>query len=127
MKYKNHHSIIAIQNQFKNADTFYFTELEVTDIEKEIKKINRKKASQNFEIPIKIIKENSEIYADFLCKNINNSIMSSLFPPCLKMTDITSIYKKGKKDFKGNYRPARSILDQLCITCSFQFFQKYFL
>ena len=31
---------MAIQNQFKNADTFCFTELEVTDIEKETKKLN---------------------------------------------------------------------------------------
>ena len=33
-KYKNHPSIIAIQNKIKNADTFYFTELNITGIEK---------------------------------------------------------------------------------------------
>ena len=42
LKYKNHPSIIAIQNQFQNADTFYFVELEVTDTEKEIIKLNTK-------------------------------------------------------------------------------------
>ena len=34
VKYKNNSYIAAIQNQFKNADTFYITEL---DIEKKLK------------------------------------------------------------------------------------------
>ena len=33
-KYKNHPNIVAIQNKIKNADTFYFTELNITGIEK---------------------------------------------------------------------------------------------
>ena len=44
-----------IFSQFKNADTFYLTEIEATGIEKEIKKLNTKKASQNVGIIIKII------------------------------------------------------------------------
>ena len=47
-----------------------------------------------------------------MCKNVNNSIKSSLFPSCLKKADIIPIYKKGKKDLKGNYRPV-SILPAL--------------
>ena len=81
MKYKSHPSIIAILNKFKNADIFYFAELEVTDIKKEIKMLNTKKACQNSDIPTKIIKENSDIYADFLCRNINNS--TTRFQQCL--------------------------------------------
>lgn len=34
LKYKNHPSIIAIQIQFKNAETFYFTKFKVTDMKK---------------------------------------------------------------------------------------------
>ena len=45
MKYKSHSCITAIQNQFKNADTFYITEL---DIEKEIEKLNTKKLAKKF-------------------------------------------------------------------------------
>ena len=36
LKYKNHPSIIAIQNKFKGADVFYFRELEKENIQKEI-------------------------------------------------------------------------------------------
>ena len=47
-KYKNHPSIIAIQNKIKNADTFYFTELNITGIEK-------KSRSQKQEKLVKIL------------------------------------------------------------------------
>ena len=50
-----------------------------------------------------------DIFADFLCTNINSSFKSSSFPSCLKMVDVTPLHKKGKKDLKENYR-AVSIL-----------------
>ena len=83
MKYKSHSCITAIQNQFKNADTFYITEL---DIEKEIEKLNTKKLAKKF-LYIYIL-------YDILCKNINNSIKSSLLPSYFKTADITPMYKK---------------------------------
>ena len=45
LKYKNHPSIIAIENQFKNRNAFYFTELEVKDVEKQIQNLQRKLAN----------------------------------------------------------------------------------
>ena len=111
MKYKNHPSIIAIQNKFKGGDVFYFKELEKEKIQKEIYNLNSNKASQHSDIPTKIIKSNSDIFSDFLYVSINSSI-KSLFPSCLKTADITPIYKKGKRDLKDNYRPV-SILPVL--------------
>ena len=67
--------------------------------------MNNKKASQNSDIPTKIIKENSDIYGKVLCSFINNSIKSFTFPSCLKEADVTPIHKKDKKDKKENYRP----------------------
>ena len=93
MKYKNHPSIIAIQNKFKGRDIFYFRELEKEEIQKGIHKLSNNKASQHSDIPTKIIKSNFDIFNDFLCVSINSSIKSSLFPSCLKTADI---YNKGK-------------------------------
>ena len=105
LKCKNHPSIIAIKNKFKGGNVFYFRELEREEIQNEIHKLNNNKASQHSNILTKIIKSNSDIFIDFLYVSINSSIKSSLFPSCLKTADITSIYKKGKKDLKHNYGP----------------------
>ena len=67
--------------------------------------MDKNKASQHSDIPIKIIKENLDIFADFLCTNINSSFKSSSFPSCLKMADVTPLHKKGKKDLKEKCRP----------------------
>ena len=70
------------------------------------------KASQSSDIPTKIIKENVDIFAEFLWKSINSSIKSSTFSSCLELEDATPLHKKGKKDKKDNYRPV-SILPTL--------------
>ena len=103
-KYKDHPSILAIQSHCEK-ETFRFSEVNIEDIKKDILKLDKNKASQHSDIPIKIIKENLDIFAGFLCTNINRSFKSSSFPSCLKMADVTPLHKKGKKDLKENYRP----------------------
>ena len=64
------------------------------------------KASQSSDIQNKIIKENVDIFAEFLWKSINSSIKSCTFPSCIKSADLTPLHKKGgKKDKKDNERP----------------------
>ena len=63
------------------------------------------KASQYSDIPTKIIKENSDIFSNFICESINNSIKSSIFPSCLKHADVTPLHKKCNETLKENYRP----------------------
>ena len=74
--------------------------------------MNNEKASQNSDIPTKIVKENSDIISKVLCSFINDSIKSFTFPSCLKEAGVTPIHKKGKKDNKENYR-AVSVLPVL--------------
>ena len=74
------------------------------DIEKEIFYLESKKASQISDIQTKIIKENVDVFADFLCTSINSPIKSSVFPSCLKFADVATLHKKGRKDAKQNYR-----------------------
>ena len=63
------------------------------------------KASQYSDMTTKIIKENSDIFSNFIWESINNSIKSSIFPSCLKQADVTPLYKKSNKSLKENYRP----------------------
>ena len=62
--------------------------------------------SQRSNIPINIIIEKLDIFADFYCTNINSFFKSSAFPYCLERLDVTPLHKKGKKDLKENYTPA---------------------
>ena len=94
-------------------------------------KLNKNKASQHPDIPLKIIKENLDIFADFLCTNINRSFKSSSFPSCLKMADVTPLHKKGKKDLKENYRPVNilsifsKVLERSLFAQMFSFFDNF--
>ena len=111
LKYKNHPSTIAIKEKSKN-EKFSFHEVNNEKIERGITRLNKNKASQKSDIPIRIIKDNVDIFAGFLCETVNCTIKTSNFPSCLKLADITPLHKKGRKDNKENYRPV-SILPTL--------------
>ena len=75
------------------------------EIETEIRLLKLNKASQYSDISTEIIKENLDIFSNFICEGINNSIKSSIFPSCLKHADVTPLHKKCNKSLKENYRP----------------------
>ena len=62
LKYRNHPSILAIRERKKAQVNFCFKEASMEEIQKEILNLNNKKASQNSDIPTKIIKENSDMF-----------------------------------------------------------------
>ena len=88
LKYEKHPSILLIRtNGFK-------------EIETKIRLLKLTKASLYSVIPTKIIKENSDIFSNFICESINNPIKSFYFPSCLKHADVTPLYKKCNKSLK---------------------------
>ena len=95
-KYKDHPSILVIQSNCEK-ETLPFSEVNIKNIKKDILKLGKNQAFENSDIPIKIIKENLDIFTDFLCANINSSFKSSSFLPCLKIADVTPLHKKVRK------------------------------
>ena len=73
LKYKNHSIILAIQKYSKNK-TFHFKEVNFGEVEKEILKLDKTKASQKTDIPASIIKENIHTFAEFSRTSINSAI-----------------------------------------------------
>ena len=61
---------------------------------KEIDKLHNKKASQNPNIPINIIKESKDLILYFLHHNFNNSLSFSTFPIVMKYADVKPIPRK---------------------------------
>ena len=55
----------------------------------ELRKLNPKKACQESDIPVKIIKESLDIVSNFVYNNFNNSLFTSNFSSHLKNATIT--------------------------------------
>ena len=75
------------------------------EVEKEIRKLNSKKATTFKSIPTKHLKENIDICGPILHRLINTSIESSTFPDHLKIADIFPVFKKEDATNPKNYRP----------------------
>ena len=75
-------------------------------------KLDSTKATQDSDIPTKLIKDNSDLFIDFFTNNFNDSLLKSQFPAQLKVANVTPIYKKGPRTTTGNYRPV-SILPNI--------------
>ena len=70
------------------------------------------KACQQSDIPTKIVKMNVDIFSEMLYLELYKTIEYSLYPFCMKLADITPVYKKGNREVKENFRPV-SILSNL--------------
>ena len=105
VKYRAHPSIIAIKENFNSSTPFNFLFVDKEDILKEIKNLKANKATQNTDIPTKLTKENSVIFADFIFENLNDCISHSVFLSALKLANITPVHKKDSKSKKDHYRP----------------------
>ena len=62
------------------------------------------KVCQDTDVPTKILKENADIFADFLHTSFNEFVKKSEFPSALKQANITPVFKKGERDCKSNYK-----------------------
>ena len=104
IKYRLHPSIIAIKEKCVSSFSFSFSQVERDEIIKEINNLKTNKATQSTDIPTKLIKENSDIFGDFIFENFNNSVFYSIFPSPMKNAIIKPVYKKGTKTSKDNFR-----------------------
>ena len=49
---------------------------------------------QETNIPNKIFKENSDLFAEDACRQFNEAICSSKFPATFKLANVTPVFKK---------------------------------
>ena len=104
LKYRNHLSIITSRNQCKNRNSFSFIKVEKKINENLILNQDLNKVSQSSDIPLKTVKENTDILNDCLCNSFKISIKSTNFPKNLKLAGTTPLHKKGKKYIKGKHK-----------------------
>ena len=121
VKYRNHPSILKIGEVCNRKQCFLFSFSHVD--KEEILSLYSTNVSQYTEIPTKIIKDNADIFSDFLLSGFNNSITTSIFPSSLKQAIIRPVFKKGDKNSKENYRPVSIFLNISTIFGRFLFKQ----
>ena len=97
------------KSEYKNRANFSFNFVSKEDVLAEIKMLDVLKAIQESEIPVKIIKANENFFAESICFYFNKSLENSKFPNCLKLANITPVFKKGARTSKNSYRPVSII------------------
>ena len=127
-KYRYHSSIVMINSKIEPESIFSFTTVQYDDVLRKIKNLNVSKASQQSDIPTKILIENSEYFSLYFHKNINFCLEQSVFPHVLKLADVAPIYKKKSKASKDNYRPVSilSNISKVYERCIYDQIQTYF-
>ena len=77
---------MAIKEKQKKS-IFSMCEIDKEKIMEEISRLNKPKASQKPDTVSKIIKDNADIFSDYLFEAVNSAIKTSNFPNCLKLVD----------------------------------------
>ena len=85
MKCKNHPSIDVIKKISHVLSSFYFPHIDKKTVLNEIKKLKLRKAVQDSDIPVKILKENSDFFAEYIYLQLNEAVDSSKFADFLSM------------------------------------------
>ena len=127
-KFKNHSSIKPIKSRKKEEQTFTFNYVSFEEVLDEIRKLETATTTQQNDAPTKILKENTEVFAKDLHKNIDFCIENSIFPSDLKVADVTPAFRKKSKTSKDNYRPISILpnVSKIYGRCLYNQMQTYF-
>ena len=82
---------------------FSFRKVNYEETLNEINSLDTSKSTQSEDISFKIIKDNADIFANFILQNFNKCIIDVTFPDQLKKANVSPVFKKGNHDDKSNY------------------------
>ena len=85
--------------------TFSLKDSPVSVVRKLMAKLNERKAAGLDNILSRLLKMAGNIIAPSLTQIFIKSINTGIFPTEWKLARVTSIFKKGKRDYPNNYRP----------------------
>ena len=99
VKYHNHPIILKIGEvcNRKQCSLFSFSHVDKEQILKGLLSVDSAKASQDTDISSKVIKDNADIFSDFLLSGFNSSVTTSIFPSSIKQALTTPVFEKETK------------------------------
>ena len=86
-------------------ENFKFSPITKKEIEDEISKLNAKKATGPFSIPISVLQSIKHLISEPLSTIFNASISNGTVPSNFKLASVTPVFKKGSQLDVSNYRP----------------------
>ena len=106
LKFRNHPSILKIKEKVQAVNSvFKFRDTTTDEIKKIIKNLDPNKSEPENDLPAKIIKQYSDLFAECFSKSINHSFRTGIFPNISKSAIVSPVHKKNSKNDKTNYRP----------------------
>ena len=93
-KFRNHPSVVIIQNKRKTDQCFPFGPVTYENILQETDNLDTATASQQSDISPKILKQSSDYFACYFRRNVNQCISKSMLPADLKLADVAPVYEK---------------------------------
>ena len=70
LKYRRHSSVIAV-GDLNNRSSFWFSLVIFEKVLKELRKLNPRKAAQSSDVPVRVLKDNVDIFANYICGLFN--------------------------------------------------------
>ena len=110
--FSQHPSLLKIKENTNSFACFWFHTVSKEDLLYQLNSLDPAKATQKCDIPTNITKKNYDIFSEFLFANLNDSILTSLFPEQLKYANIKPVFKKDSCNDERNHRPV-SILSNV--------------
>ena len=77
-----------------NNNVFSFQKVTYEEILNEVNSLDTSKSTQSKDIPLKIFKDNADIFANFILQNFNKCIIEGKFPEQLKKQTLFLSLKK---------------------------------
>ena len=111
-KHCNHPSIIKIREHIQTQHYFYFAAVNDKHIEKNMQKMDPKKAQGCDNKPSKLLRLGASGISSYVTQLVNYCLHVCEFPDRMKLADVSSLYKKNDYLKKDNYRPV-SVLPSL--------------
>ena len=126
--FEQHPSILKIKENSNVCSPFSFEPVSLDEIIKETLNLDASKATQKSDIPTKIIKQNQDIFSEFIFENVNNMIDTDIYPEQLKWAVVKPAHKKGSRTDKENFRLVSILpnISKIYERCLFKQLTNYF-
>ena len=98
LQYRNHLYVIIITRFRNQASSFNFSSIGKNIVLKEIGCLSTTMTSQDTDLPVIVLKENADYFAEFICTEFNESVRSSQSPNSFKYVNITPIFKNESRN-----------------------------